>query len=615
MKRIILLFAGILAMTALQAQWVDDPENNTPIANCDKNSAELYVSTDHSTGDTYVQWHFQGENGWSPWLQRLDINGVPQWPAEGIHITTPDFATWSPGYSMTAVEGGVVSVFRTLGPHHWAVKVNADGTFPWGDYGMILFNGEGGGRSEVLAGDDGGVWALGTDMDSTFLQYVNPDGTLRNSVTIKDPAKKCSNGLLLPTDNGVFVVYSKHTLQGYTSYVKEIYVAGYDKDGVQFIPETLLLGQQTVGASYVHYAVSDGMGGGYVFQWHNGIGGVYNTYVTHFNRDGQPTVTELNGIPVHSPDPTHFYTNAYATVDAQGNVIIAYRQSDADSQSNHRVYVNCITPSGDKLWGDGILVADATGRSYSDILVDVFNYADGFSVIYGTSANTIEATGYDLDANELWHTDMSTSRYTKTISANSPGYHQAQNIVAWVNANDGGVFAQNIGEQGEMGEIDIPVPPCCFEPTNFDGAYYYDDVTATFGAMLSWEAPADEVLHYNLYRQNLINSSTEVIEIDANATSFFDETLPGSYKYQLTAMYESQESGFAPTPYGEDYLMIEVTSVAEDSDEEMITITKIYTTTGQLLRQAHLEELNPGVYLLQGLDTDGKPVTRKAIVL
>ena len=281
MKKIVALIAGLLVFVTLQAQWVEDPNTNTFLANSSANAAEVYVSTDVTSGDTYVQWHFQGENGWSPWLQRLDIDGVPQWPAEGIHITTPDFATWSPGYAMTAVEGGVVSVFRTLGPYHWAVKVNADGTFPWGEHGIILFNGEGGGRSEVLAGDDGGVWALGTDMDSTFLQYVNPDGTLRASVTINDPAKKCSNGVLVPSDNGVFVVYSKHTLQGYTNYIKEIYVAGYNKDGEQTIPETLLLGQQTVGASYVHYAISDGMGGGYVFQWHNGISGVYNTYVTH----------------------------------------------------------------------------------------------------------------------------------------------------------------------------------------------------------------------------------------------------------------------------------------------------------------------------------------------
>ena len=159
MKKLLLIAALVVSFT-LQAQWVDDPINNTHVANSANGAAEVYVSTDISTGDSYVQWHYQGENGWSPWVQRLDVNGVPQWSANGIHVTTPDFATWSPGYSMTAVKGGMVTVFRTLGPYHWAVKINADGTFPWGEHGIVLFDGEGGGRSGVLSTRAYGPWAL-----------------------------------------------------------------------------------------------------------------------------------------------------------------------------------------------------------------------------------------------------------------------------------------------------------------------------------------------------------------------------------------------------------------------------------------------------------------------
>ena len=112
MKELLFLFLALASLATLQAQWVDDPASSTFIADCDDGASEVYVSTDVLSGDSYVQWHFQGENGWSPWLQRLDFNGVPQWPTEGIHVTTPDFATWSPGYAMTAVNSGVVTVFR-----------------------------------------------------------------------------------------------------------------------------------------------------------------------------------------------------------------------------------------------------------------------------------------------------------------------------------------------------------------------------------------------------------------------------------------------------------------------------------------------------------------------
>lgn len=617
MKKAFLLLAVMLSVVSLQAQWVDDPINNTHIANCANGAAEVSVSTDISTGDSYVQWLYQGDNGWSPWLQRLDVNGVPQWPANGIHITTPDFATWSPGYSMTAVEGGVVSMFRTLGPHHWAVKINADGTFPWGEHGIVLFDGEGGGRSEMLAGDDGGVWVLGTDMDNSFLQYVNADGTLRNMATITDPTKKCTNGKLIPTSEGVFVVYAKQTLQGYTNYNKEIYVAGYNKDGELIMPETLLLGLQTVGVSYIHYAISDGMGGGYVYQWHNAIGGVYNIYVTHFDDKGEPTITDLDGIAVHSPDFSHYYTNAYATVDADGQLLIAYRQTDAGSQTQDKVYVNCINAQGDKLWDDGFLVADYSGTRYSDIRIDHLEFLTGFAVIYGTSNNTVEAVCYAPDLGENWHTTMSVSSYEKTLGENTSGFHNGQNIVVWINAQDGGVFGQNIGEEGDMGEIDIPIPPipCCYAPENFEGSYLYNEGTDSYGAMLTWVAPAYSVMHYNLYRQNLDDGTTEVIEIDADATSYFDDATPGTYKYQLTAMYDDFESEFALTPDGDDFIIIEVTSIPENEiDNEIVTLLSVFSTSGQVIRNTDMSELSSGVYILQGLNSTGKLVTKKVVL-
>ena len=619
MKKLSLLFLALASIVTLKAQWVADPATNTHIANCADGAAEVYVSTDITTGDSYVQWHYQGENGWSPWLQRLDFNGVPQWPDDGIHVTTPDFATWSPGYAMTAVNGGVVTVFRTLGPHHWAVKINADGSFPWGEHGIVLFDGEGGGRSEVLAGDDGGVWALGTDMDSTFLQYVDADGTLHPKTTIKDPAKKCTNGVLIPAEDDVFVVYAKQTLQGYTNYNKEILVTGYDKNGEQVFPETLLFEQQTVGASYVHYATPDNKGGGYVYQFHNAIGGVYNTYVTHFDENGAPTITDPNGIAVHSPDYSNYYTNAYATVDPKSNdIIIAYLQKDAASQSQHRIYVNRITESGEKPWGDGILVADYTGLSYTDIHVDAIDAVDGFVVTYGTGQGRIEAVGYDPDGNLLWSTTMSSTGYNKNISENTPGFYNGQNIVAWVNSDDGSVYGQNIGWDGALGEVSpppTPPVPCCYEPENFEGNYLYNEETASYGAMLTWEAPAYIVLHYNLYRENLNDGTTDVIEIDADATSYFDEATPSTYKYQLTAMYDDFESGFALTPDGLDYIIIEVTSLPENNSEnEIVTVLKIYSTNGQVIRKANLGELSSGVYIVQGLTSTGKLVTKKVVL-
>ena len=615
MKKLSLLLLALATLITLKAQWVDDPYNNTFIANCNDGAAELYVSTDISTGDSYVQWHYQGENGWSPWIQRLNSEGVPQWPADGIHVTTPDFATWSPGYSMTAVEGGVVTMFRTLGPHHWVVKVNADGTFPWGEHGIMLFDGEGGGRSEVIAGDDGGVWVLGTDMDNSFLQYVNADGTLRTMATITDPDKKCTNGKLIASDDGVYVVYAKQTLQGYTNYIKEIYVAGYNKDGELIVPETLLLAQQTVGASYVHYAISDGMGGGYVYQWHSGIGGAYNIYVTHFDKTGTPTITEPNGVPVHSTDPNNFYINAYPTIDPNTNdLLLVYRQTEAYSQSQYKAYINRITTTGEKPWGEGILMLDNGTEHFYGLRIDAFENGDGFAVIYhdGASTQTIEAQGFDMDGNTTWSTQMCSHPYPKTGTENTTGFHEGQNIVAWVDAQNGGVYGQNIGWDGTMGEVTPPAPLPCDPPTDFQGTYFFETDT-DFGVHLSWIAPQELPQFYHLYFTDP-SSCTTIIEIDPTETEFIDHmSVIGEVVYQLTAVYEDCESEFALTPDGEDHITIEITSISENSEQEIVSILSVYNIKGQLINTKDINELTPGTYAIIGISESGKTIVKKVL--
>jgi len=87
--------------------------------------------------------------------------------------------------------------------------------------------------------------------------------------------------------------------------------------------------------------------------------------------------------------------------------------------------------------------------------------------------------------------------------------------------------------------------------------------------------------------------------------------------YALSRQHQLGERLFeyALTPTGDDFLQIEVTMVDENSDETLVTITKVYTLTGQLLRNAKPEELSPGVYILQGLTQDGRLVTKKYTIL
>ena len=615
------LFVALAVSFSLQAQWTDDIVHNNFLANCSDDAGEIYTATVPSTGDTYVQWNAFGSNGWSPTLQRLTFDGTPQWGEEGIHIGGHEFSSWSEGVAMTATtDGCVVSCFAVYDGYTYAVKIDPDGNFVWGEQGLQLFGGLGFSRAEVTAGNDGAIWALGFDYNNLYLQYVSADGTMGPTTTISDDGGyKCMYGQLSLSDyNNVLLTYEKVGSGYYTD--KQIFVIGVTPEGGIISPTSQLMSSQTFQSTYIHAALPDGMGGGYAYIWHPGIGEAFNTYVFHFNELGLSTISDVNGSAVHSVDPMNYYGNAYATVDpVSHDLIIAYEQTDALTQSQSRIYVNRITSTGERVWGEGILLADYVGVFYADILIDAFEDGSGFSVIYSKSSTsnpyftTLEAMGLDMEGNQLWTQTINSGSFRRTVCKNSTGFHLGQNIVSWVNCMNGGLYGQNIAPDGTLGPIEPPVFTC-FPPENFEGEYVYNMEEERFGVTLTWEAPETMPLHYNLYRTEMSTKDAIIIEVSGEATSYYDEAALGHYKYQLTAVYENCESEFALTPTGEDYVIIDVTGIDENTSDEIITHVNIYNMQGQMMKAVNLDELSAGVYILQGLTEDGRMVSRKVVV-
>lgn len=623
MKKLFLTILAFAVFISVKAQWVDDPANNTFLANTSSDASEIYIAT-CPNGDTYVQWSsFVGGNGWAPTLQRINASGVPQWGNDGVHLSYHQMASWSQGFAMAATsDGAVVTCFANEAGYTIATKINPDGTYAWGEQGITLFGCVSESRTELLAGDDGGVWALGTSVDygNIYLCYIEANGTLNPTITISDDnGALCMFGLLTPAPNGnVFVVYEKEQWAYTYFYEKDIRVVGYSKDGTQISDDVQLMSPVTIPGSYIHYVVPDGLGGGYVYIWHaGGVGGNFNTYVFHFNQNGASTILNLNGIPVHSEDPDNYYIDAYATVDpVSHDLIIVYVQTDSQFQHESRVYANRFNKSGDRLWNEGIVLVEENGSDHSSLRIDAFEYGGGYAFFYneGDGYNSVlKAIGLDNNGSPIWNTTMSSSSYPRTMCRNTCDYLAGQNIMTWVNSSSGGLYGQNIGQSGEMGTVTPPTPPIpCDPPTNFTGEEYYNASLNQSAAVFSWTAPENMPLHYNLYCETL----REVIAIDGDVTSFYQEFEPGDYIFKLTAVYEDCESDFALAPNGDNYIFLEITnheSLSEIDYEEIVNVVEIYNANGQNVNANNLEELNHGIYIIKGVTDSGKTIVRKIV--
>ena len=51
-----------------------------------------------------------------------------------------------------------------------------------------------------------------------------------------------------------------------------------------------------------------------------------------------------------------------------------------------------------------------------------------------------------------------------------------------------------------------------------------------------------------------------------------------------------------------------------DNNNKIATLIRIYSNNGQVIRNANLGELSPGVYIVQGLTSSGKLVTKKVVL-
>ena len=475
MKKLSLLFMAMVASFALQAQWTDNPAQNSIIAVNDTTQdhvvAGIYTMTDAVTNDTYVQWEsFSHDNGMAPAIQRLTPDGTPQWGEGGIRFNQFNFMNVTANIPLAiTTDHDVVSCFVTADSVTVALRFHPDGTYAWGEQGITLFGGNGDKRTDVIAGKDGGVWALGSDERNIYMQYVNADGTLNPLITLEpdnDTIQYMFGHLVLRDDNSVFVIYEHNWLQpgSYSDWgTKEIHLTGFAVDGTQTISDIVLMQSVDCVLAYRHSVEPDGLGGGYTYISLAGdtLNHNFQVYVQHFDANGSSTISDPYGANVHSSDPNHLYLDPYVSIEpVTHDLLIAYLQTNTQWR-NHKVYANRITATGERIWDEGVLVYEAEGEQYglSAPCISAFEDGSGFAVTYfrldeigDTKRYTLEAAGYDMNCNVLWSKQLCSNNIAKTLPETISGFKNGQNIIAWGKLDKNLIYAQNFGVDGTMGQ-------------------------------------------------------------------------------------------------------------------------------------------------------------------
>lgn len=578
-KKFFLLAALLITILRGSAQWSDNPNENTLLAIGSTDYEELYQATDKATGGTYLQWCHFGADDFVPCIQYFDVNGVKQWGDNGINVCESTGNTMSYGMSLACTsEGNAVSMLGIKEgnvTNIYAFMISPSGDFVWGNDGIRVFDNSL--RAQLAAGNDGGVWALTTNVETTHARYIEADGSLGPIIDIIDNERFCSYPApIVDKQNNIFIVYQKMRWISSTYYEKEVYVEKYAKDGTLLHAPVKLMTPSTMTANILVNAIADTKGGGYAWMHHTNNNYKFKTYVFHFDENGESTIDNPEGALLNIDDNINDHFYASCVVDpTTNNACFVYREyHSSNGTSFNGLKYNRISETGERLIGDNgvVIIPTQQGKVIENITAQLIPQTDITLVSYTDNVHnsTIEAKAINPEGEELWHKQICSVVSNKTMAKNADGFVDGQNIFVWAdNRNDTtACYGQNIFVNGDIGS-DNP----CVAPTNINASYLFLS-EEDYGVNITWniEPNTHNPNHFNLYYSTNNQEYTLINEIpydNSNSIEYYTSAEIGTHYYKVTAVYDFGDNRYETKPANSlnepsnDYVTAIVTSANE----------------------------------------------------
>lgn len=448
-------------------QWTSDTINNTVISEFSNGAVSKVAPTDNN--HYYVSYYGSSVGAYNMNLQLLDFEGHKMWASNGITISDNAQASWVADYDMISDhDNNAIIAFadvRNGNPDIFIYKTNQLGFPQWGVNGIDLSTSsleEYAPRICVLS--DNSViacWAVG---DTMKVQKILPDGTLAWGVQGKSifEAGK-SYGYPTPiadADAGFLLAYFKQT-GSFPSMVRRIFVNRFDGNGDPvWTADVEACGSTGITAWDQLYAVNDGNDGVLVY-WKDDRDGDMNADVAvqRIDNMGVPAFIP-NGVELSSDGYQCFYPVAKTLSD--GSVIAFFTKTDA-SQNNRGMFVQKISPFGEKLFGANAkqLISLSSSFNYT---IDVQMLNDKLFCLYsvfpqGMATNEkMYIYALDTEGVDVWPEPLTLSvgLYSKSHPYLSLE-NENQMIVSWENGSNGNVMAQNFTVYGGTGIIPVAI--------------------------------------------------------------------------------------------------------------------------------------------------------------
>lgn len=472
MKKIILLLLLIVTAGSLFAQWSSNPSVNLTV--CDTTGEQVLpkIATT-SDGGCYIGWFDARSGGYAVYLQRLNPQGVKQFPAGGLLISNNPQSSSLVDWDLAVDDSNCCVLAFTdtragssINPY--AYRISPSGQFLWGANGIALTDSIAiyQANPKVICTSDGNFIIPWQYNNKIGMQKINKAGTkVWGNVPIMvigNPSisEKFNYPIGVSSDNGNFILY----WIGYTgSFISpanyKLYTQKYSPAGTGLWgnPQDTLWNLGSAQGTYQPTIYSDGNNGA-VYVWQSYVSGPTVCYVQRKNSAGQ-ILFPANGSAVTTTGATMLnFAPAASYMPATGETYVFWQRKNS-LQSVVGVYGQKFSPTGTRMWADsGLVVKPLDGNSFASLSTFVKDTNIlGYYMEIVTAGNTGLAKAFNLNRSGAlqWGGNIITpGAYVSGKGRMSTAITQnGMSILAFQdNRNDaGGMYAQNINFNGSFG--------------------------------------------------------------------------------------------------------------------------------------------------------------------
>ena len=470
MCRPFVIAVALVAFTA-SAQWSADSTENIQI--CDLSGDQVLpkiVST--SDGGCFISWFDQRSGDYCLYLQRLDYQGVPQFPENGILVSDHTQMTWLVDYSMAVDnEDNAVIAFSDIRSAAEDLdvsvyKISSSGDFLWGSDGINLSDTTETGfePNPVIAvtGENNCVFAWGKQTSESFLvfQKLSPEGTRLWGdwgISMTDAEADLSVPILIPSGADSVIAMWRRSTGTYPMTVTHLYTDMFDVsgNGIWGDSPVLIYDSGAITPWNNPEMISDGLGGA-VCSWYDAPSlSEFNVWVQHLDSAGN-MLYPMNGAQASTNSSDRLHMNPSAGINPATGETWAFWVETNGNQDQWGLYGQMFNSSGARQWTDsGLELIPLGNQQIGFVQTSVDEYGIFVSFFINSSATSFKVLRLSFDGTVIWGpvTISAGSLGGKDDPVSCAGYDGSL-VFSWTdNRIDAGIYAQNLKQDGSMGQF------------------------------------------------------------------------------------------------------------------------------------------------------------------